>query len=467
MDTTDRFAAIEQALADLAAAGQSTAAAETALDALKKAWPPAFPVVNLPGVGVDVGLTFRYAGKHPLQGRMCRYSEQNGDIKKLLGYDTDYELAFFNKEPLYRSVQGPDGKWWPGYWSSEGRRIAKVLAAPIAAGKTLVVRIPTYMDQVKYIPYVAPGATPPPADPRNVGRFSLAQMAQGENGPAKKFYDALRSNWEPFAALGITTIIATPNHELNGNWYPHSAFAGQGGYWLLTFNAIGRVLKSIVPGTIMCWNAANSITGGMASFEETWAVSAADSAKILAETGMTVPAGTEIEADMYGLDLYNGAWMAANQVKVGMTLAQIDAVLANRSRTEGVGLYLPKIRAHAKAKGKKVCIPEWGTGYDKTGVPTSSPLNGKMGGDDYVFVRDSATAAIEMSLSDELAFWGPWERYASDGNTVLTFAGPVKARTGRLTLPSPLPAGCTQASFKKNRAAQTFVEWCGLPTTQQ
>lgn len=473
MDARDaRFLPIETALTAATAAvvaGQSALAipslalATAALAGLKALWTePADPFARLSiaGLGCDAGFVFRHAAPHPFDGYMGRYPKEDGDVRKLLGYATTYALWFCSRAPLMQYVLWGDGRLHPAaLFADNGRLCCAELAGPISRGEIPVVAVPLDPDQLRY-PDTAVGP-----DLRNKGPFALNQLAQGPTGPAKAFYDALVTIIRRLVAAGVSKALFRPGWEHTGNWFRNSATAGQGGYWLLTINHIADVIKANMPGGQIVWNMAHTVSAGMAPVNDTLWLSATDAATINADgSGMVVTAGTPIKADVLGIDAYNSCWASTSQVTNAMSADVVQAVLAKRWTTEP-GRYFDMVEAAAAKLGAKLCIPEWGTGYDGKGVPLDSagkPLfyDGKAGGDDPYYIEQIYTRALKWRRAGQLVFLCYWERKAWDGHTVLSFAACVAPRTGKL---HSWAAGGPDP-FLKEKAARRFVECFGVPS---
>lgn len=414
-----------------------------------------FADLDLPGVGPETEFRFKHVVEpHPFDGYMGRYPKEDGAIKGLLGYDTSYVLWFASRSPLIQKVMWSDGQLHDGHlFADNGRLCVKELAG---SPEIPVIALPFDADQERW---------PDPLDPRNKGPFSLRELAQGPSGPAALYFTELATFIRRLVAAGINKAWFRLAWEMTGKWYRDHAAAGDGGWWLLAFNAIGRFIKSLMPDAKMIWNMAREVSGGMAPMGDTLWLTALDAAAITASGRVgAVAAGLAIEADALGIDPYNACWLSTSKVSNGMTPEAVQRTLASRWKNEG-GRYLDALEAAADKLGVPLCLPEWGTGYDYTGVPVDAqgqplPYNGKAGGDDPWYVEQIYNRLLRWRRAGKLLFAVYWERRASDGNTVLGYTRCVQHRTGKVMAWASL----TNADpHQKPRAATKFVECFGLP----
>jgi hypothetical protein len=474
------FDALTKLLADLKAAGGDTAAAELALAALQKAWPPADPFapVNRPGVGKEADFIFKHTTS-PFRGVMARYSEAEGNITGLLGYPTSFALCFVNNEPLLNWVIWNDQKAHADYPFANN---ARTFLGKIRAGERPIIALPLNnpverwpnaetlaaaqksWDAAKAANDIAKVATVS-LRPANRPAFTLRELAQGPNGPAKAYFPQLRALVQRLVDNHIEADFRSQEHT--GDWFPNSAKIGEAGWWILAMNHIGDTIHSVMPGAKMIWNAARQVSGGMAPLEDSVWISAADAAAMTA-TGLVgvVKAGTPLNVKVVSNDPYNGCYSRASQVTNEMTPAQRDAVLSARWKAEGGPLF-DRMEAIAAKLGPdvKLGMIEWGTGWDdRTGIPRDAkglPLlyNGKTGGDDPVYIDGIYQRALKWRKAGKLYCLGYWDRFASDAETALSFSSNVVHRTGK----TPAPAGKIDMR-EKPLAAKAFVERFGEPS---
>lgn len=472
MAVTELFSPLQAALAnvqaalaagDLAEAQQQATRAQFGADGLSLLVgdpPDRYAQVNLPGEGLESGFVFKHAEPHPFAGYMGRYPKEDGDTRKLLGYPTSYVLWFASRAPLLQYVRWADGQLHPAnLFADNGRLCVKELAGALALGEIPVIAIPFDPDQERW-----PDLPDNKPDPRNKGPFSLRELAQGPNGPAALYFEQLGAFIRRLVAGGITKAWFRLAWEMTGKWYRDHAANGDGGWWLLAFNAIGAFIRSLMAGAQMIWNMAREVSAGMAPMGDTLWLTALDAAAINA-SGLVpqVVAGKPIEANALGIDPYNACWLTTSRVSNTMTPDQVQRTRASRWKNEG-GRYLDALEAAADKLAVPLCLPEWGTGYDFTGVPVDAqgqplPYNGKVGGDDPWYVEQIYNRLLRWRRTDRLVFAAYWERKASDGDTMLGASDCVVHRTGK-------PRAWTSAKAdpaQKPLAAQKFVECFGLP----
>jgi hypothetical protein len=201
---------------------------------------------------------------------------------------------------------------------------------------------------------------------------SSTTLAQGAAGAYDNHFrdlgKLLVSNGRPDAYLRI-------GWEFNGDWYPWAASKDPAAFRAY-FRHIVMALRS-VPG---------------ARFTIVWNPSAG-SAKVAPDAAYP---GDDV-VDMIGLDIYNASWNP---------LDFVDAQVRWQDRlTEAYGL--DWAAEFARRHGKRLAVPEWGTGARPDGHGL---------GDDPQFIHNMA----DWMAHNRVVFEGYWDYPASDYNAELS-----------------------------------------------
>jgi hypothetical protein len=493
--STYLFPPIQTLLAQVKAdvlAGNTTAAT-TDLDALTTAvqsaqnvyepvtFDPWAPTLTRGTHPAETSFIFQYDGvlaPHPMQGKMCRYVHENGNMRGLLGYETSFCLWFTAPTPIVQKVLWGDGKLHDGYmFADNGRLCVAETATDRARGAIPVIAMPFDAPVLEYPKVLDPATGKLVADPRNIPPFSNQQLAQGRGGPAEAYFVQLTNMINRMkagnAASGTNPAIPgfdmawfRLRHEHTGNWYRNGAVAGGAGWFILASNAVAACIKAAMPKAKVMWNMAREVSAGMAPMYDSIFMPAADAAAINATglIGRTVTAGEPIQTDCLSYDPYNGNYASTSKVTNTMTAAQLTSTYTSRSVNEGFDRYSQLLENAADILGVPLAVPEWGTGYDSSGVPKISGIavrgNGKAGGDDAYYIERGFYWQMKWNRAGKLLMSNPWERHAGDGDTALSYSSNVNHRTGRVStlVDSPTSPDPSQ----KLLASRRFVELFGV-----
>jgi beta-mannanase len=158
------------------------------------------------------------------------------------------------------------------------------------------------------------------AVPLTIGTTSLSQVAAGA-------YDAYFTNFaKNLAALGRGNADLRLGWEFNGNWQPWSAYNPT--TFVAAFRHVAKGLKQLLPSATIDWNGNwGGSQCGHDPFTELYP-------------------GDDV-VDVIGVDTYDGGWVPA------LTSTQFASW---RTSKYGLQAWLD----FAKARGKKLAVPEWG-----------------------------------------------------------------------------------------------------------
>jgi hypothetical protein len=370
---------------------------------------------------------------HPLQSYIGRYpAARHANLRGLLQYTPKGgALWFTNREPLVRWTRNQQGKLLPfAAFADNGRRCVAEMKSQIDAGETLIVAV-----------YGSP-AREMGGDAGNLPPFTHEEVAAGYDGPAKPYWDAVRTMVKRIAAARPKATIWRHMVEWDGNWFADRVKDGEQAAAIERFNLFADLVKSQLPDARIACNFARETSGGMASM------------------GSLLKG---LKTDMLGVNIYNGDYTQTLRPTADMGETETLALLKLRGLKE-YDNRLQQVDALSRQFNLPVAIFECGTGYDSKGVPKDANgrylvYDGKAGGDDPLFwpaVHKWVSRWVEQKRFVVLV---PWERDAADGQCMLGSSDNVVHRTG---LPSPR-RGDPGDPYQKPHAARAFVESFGLP----
>ncbi|CAN7295007.1 hypothetical protein LJR225_001558 [Phenylobacterium sp. LjRoot225] len=372
-------------------------------------------------------------GPHPLQPYLGYYpAGRRGNLRGLLQYAPKGGVMWFgSREPLLRWMPQPNGKPYPmAAFADNGRRCVYDLKSQIAAGETLVIAVYGSPPREKGGPA---GDVPP---------FTHAEVAQGYDGPAKPYWDAVRTMVKRIASAGPKATIWRHLIEWDGSWFTDRVEEGRQAVAIERFNLFAALVKSILPDAKIACNFGRQSSQGMASMPSLL---------------------KGLKTDMLGVNIYNADWTAALRPTATMGTTETLAMLKLRGMKE-YGRRLDEVDALSRQHDLPIAIFECGTGYDNKGIPKDAQgrylvYGGKAGGDDPLFwpaIHERVSRWVEQKRFVVLF---PWETDAPDGHCLLGSSDNVVHRTGR---PSPR-LGQPGDPYQKPHAARSFVESFGLP----
>jgi hypothetical protein len=157
-------------------------------------------------------------GPHPMQPYLGAYpAGRHGNLSGLLQYAPKGGVLWFaSRAPLLHWLPQPGGKLFPmAAFADNGRRCVAELKGPIAAGETLVIAINGSPPREKGGPN---GDLPP---------FTHAEVAQGYDGPAKLYWDGVRTIVQRVASARPKATIWRHLVEWDGNWFADRVKEGE------------------------------------------------------------------------------------------------------------------------------------------------------------------------------------------------------------------------------------------------
>jgi hypothetical protein len=372
-------------------------------------------------------------GPHPMQPYLGSYpAGRRGNLKGLLQYGPKGGVLWFaSREPLLSYVTQPNGRvMTQAAFADNGRRCVSELKNQIAAGETLVIAVYGSPPREKGGPN---GLVPP---------FTHAEVAQGYDGPAKPYWDAVRTMVKRIASAGPKATIWRHLVEWDGDWFVDRVKDGEQDVAVERFNLFAGLVKSVLPDAKVACNFARQSSRGMAPM-----------ASLL----------KGLKADMLGVNVYNADWTPALRPTADMGAGEALALLKLRGMKE-YGRRLDEVDALSRQHGLPIAIFECGTGYDNKGIPKDAQgrylvYAGKAGGDDPLFWPAIHDRVSHWIGEKRFVVLFPWETDASDGQCILGSSDNVVHRTNR---PSPR-LGQPGEPYQKPQAARSFVEAFGLP----